>query len=234
LCNGHFAAAESEIVTAKTTNGHQARADDTKARLLAAAEEVFVREGFENAQLVTIAAAANRTKGSIYGHYKSKDDLFLALYEHRSRREMSRLLVAIRDCGTREEALQRFKAFLLDLIADKTWPLLTLEFKLYSVRHPESRERLAKAHDMTRLVGRDLFHKKLYGRMGCAERKRLETATCAIGPILSAMTLETYFELELLSEERLRGLLSHILDVLLSPRELGRAQHAAINEDIVG
>jgi AcrR family transcriptional regulator len=204
-------------MSAKTKNGHQVRAEDTKARLLAAAEEVFIREGFEKAQLATIAKAAGRTKGSIYGHYESKDDLFVALYEHRNRREMDRLLEAITDCRTREEAVQRLKAFLLDLIADRTWPLLTLEFKLYSVRHPESRERLAQAYSMTKLVGQDLFQRRFYGRLGRAERMRLETAAAAIGPILSAMTLETYFEPELLSEKRLLELLSQLFDVLLSP-----------------
>ena len=176
---------------------------------------MFVRDGFENAQLATIAREAGRTKGSIYGHYASKDDLFLALYEHRSRREMERLLDLLKGCENRDEALPRFKAFLLGLVADKTWPLLTLEFKLYSARHPESRVRLAKAHGVARLVGRKLFQKKLYGDLALNDRKKLETATAAIGPIVSAMTLETYFEPTLLAEERLQSLLSRLFDVLL-------------------
>ncbi len=200
---------------ANVLNGHQARTDTTKARLLSAAEEIFVREGFESAQLEEIAKAAGRTKGSIYAHYKSKDDLFLALYEHRSRREMNRLVEILKDCKSREEALPRFKNFLLGFSGDKSWPLLTLEFKLYSVRHPESRERWMQSHDLIRSVGRELFRKKLYGSLPAAGRKQMETAMTAIDPILSAMTLEAYFEPKLLSEERLRVLLSGIFDGLL-------------------
>ena len=198
-------------------NGHQARADDTRARLLSAAEEVFASEGFENAQLAAIAKRANRTKGSIYGHFESKDDLFLALYEHHSRRGMAQLMEMLKGCETRDEVLPRFKEFVLGLIEDKTWSLLTLEFKLYAVRHPESRERLTKAYDMTRLVGRDLFHKKLYGRLSVTERKQLDTATAGIAPIISAMTLEAYFEPMILSEERLRSFFDRIFDVIFVP-----------------
>ena len=32
----------------------------------------------------TIAAAAGRTKGAVYAHFKNKEDLFLALFEQRT------------------------------------------------------------------------------------------------------------------------------------------------------
>lgn len=202
-------------MTPRITNGHQVRTDNTKARLLAAAEEVFVRDGFESAQLAAIAKVAGRTKGSIYAHYKSKDDLFLALYEYRGRLEMARLLELLKGCKTREVALRRFRKFLLGFVADRTWPLLTLEFKLYSVRHPESRERWKHSHDLVRFAEGGLLRAKLYSKAGPSRQKRLETAMVAVAPILSAITLETYFEPKLLSEDRLRDLFSRIFDVLL-------------------
>jgi AcrR family transcriptional regulator len=201
--------------------GHQIRTETTKARLLAAAEEAFVRDGFEGAQLAQIAKAAGRTKGSIYAHYNGKDDLFLAICEHRTRREMSRLLDVVKDCGTAEAAIPHFKNFLLEFVKDKTWPLLTLEFKLYAVRHPESRDLWSRAHDMTRLMEQEQLQQKLRGKLyaslPAAERKRRKTAMAALGPILAAMALETYFEPKRLSDDRLRALLSQIFDVLLSP-----------------
>ena len=41
-----------------------------------------------------------------------------------------------------------FRQFYLDLVADRTWPILTLEFKLFALRHPESKVRLRKAFEM--------------------------------------------------------------------------------------
>ncbi len=203
----------------QSTNGHQLRTEATKARLLAAAEEVFVREGFENAQLHAIAKAAGRTKGSIYAHYRGKDDLFLALYEHRTREQIDHLLGLLENCSTREEAVCRFKDFLISTTQNKSWPLLTLEFKLYSVRHPESRERWVKSHDLVRATERDVLNQKLFGKLSAPQRKRLERSILAVGPILSALTLETYFEPQLLSSDNFRHLFSSLVDTLLRPEE---------------
>jgi AcrR family transcriptional regulator len=198
-------------------NGHQARTNATKAKLLAAAEEIFARDGFEAAQLETIARAANRTKGSVYSHFRSKDDLFLALYENRTRREIDRIFKVISTCQSHEESLSRFKKLLVDLSRDKTWFLLTLEFKLYSIRHPESRERWVQSYDMIRLAEREFLHEKLFGGLPKDRRQRLNTGVAAIAPVLSALTLETFFEPKHLATDKLRALLFRIFDVLLDP-----------------
>lgn len=210
-------ATDTPSVQPLVPNGHQLRADETRGRLLQAAEEIFAKEGFEAAQLSTIAKAANRTKGAIYGQFASKDDLFLALYEHHSSREMERLSSALAKCGSKEESLSKFKEFVLGLAKDKTWSLLTLEFKLYAARHPESQDRLTSAHRSTRVVGRDLFEQKVYGRLALSERKELETAAAAIRPIISALLLEAVLEADILSEKRLARLLSQIFDLILTP-----------------
>jgi AcrR family transcriptional regulator len=198
-------------------NGHQARSDATKAKLLAAAEEIFARDGFEAAQLETIARAANRTKGSVYSHFRSKDDLFLALYASRTRGEIDRIFEVISTCQTQEESLSRFKKLLVELSRDKTWFLLTLEFKLYSIRHPESRERWVQSYDMIRLAEREFLHKKLFGGLPKDRRQKLNTGVAAIAPVLSALTLETFFEPKHLAGDKLRALLFRIFDVLLDP-----------------
>src|SRR5581483_2177482 len=55
--------------------------EDTRARLLAAARRVFVREGFHGATVDMVAAEAGFTKGAVYSAFTSKADLFLAVYE---------------------------------------------------------------------------------------------------------------------------------------------------------
>ena len=44
---------------------------------------------YDGAQLSEIAA--DRTKGAVYDHFKSKEDLFFALFEHRTRHLIDRL-----------------------------------------------------------------------------------------------------------------------------------------------
>src|SRR5208283_131009 len=129
-------------VAMETLSKQQLRIRETQARLLNAAEEVFVRDGYESAQLDEIAAAAGRSKGAVYTHFKSKEDLFLALFEHRTRTYIARLVSSLAPCKNRKQRLQVFREFYVGLAQDKTWPILTLEFKLFALRHPESKERL--------------------------------------------------------------------------------------------
>ena len=48
----------------------------------------FARNGFEGASLAEIAAEVGIKKPSIYNHFKSKDDLFMAVYEDVAAREL--------------------------------------------------------------------------------------------------------------------------------------------------
>ena len=90
----------------ETLSRQQLRTRKTQARLLDAAEEVFVRDGYEAAQLDEIAARAGRSKGAVYTHFKSKEDLFLVLFEHRTRSYIDRLIDDLRKCTTPHAALR--------------------------------------------------------------------------------------------------------------------------------
>jgi len=66
----------------ETQSKQQLRIKETQARLLNAAEEVFVRDGYESAQLDEIAAVAGRSKGAVYTHFKSKEELAAAAFDY--------------------------------------------------------------------------------------------------------------------------------------------------------
>jgi len=51
----------------------------TRAKLLEAARELVREKGFEHTSLEQIAGRAGMTTGAIYGNFKSRDDLFIAL-----------------------------------------------------------------------------------------------------------------------------------------------------------
>ena len=56
-------------------------ASEPKARILDAAADAFMRQGFADTTVDEIADAVGATKGLIYYHYRSKFDIFLAVYE---------------------------------------------------------------------------------------------------------------------------------------------------------
>jgi AcrR family transcriptional regulator len=51
----------------------------TRAKLIATAAEVIGEKGYDRASLEEIAARAGMTRGAIYGNFKNKEELFLAL-----------------------------------------------------------------------------------------------------------------------------------------------------------
>ncbi len=53
----------------------------TRKKLLDAAMAVIGEKGFDRASLQEIAARAGMTRGAVYGNFKGKDELFLALIE---------------------------------------------------------------------------------------------------------------------------------------------------------
>jgi AcrR family transcriptional regulator len=80
------------------TRTQRERSEATIARLLEAARELFVHDGYEATSLEDIAAAAEVTKGAVYHHFSSKQALFRDVYE----REQRTILDAISRAHRRE------------------------------------------------------------------------------------------------------------------------------------
>lgn len=60
----------------------KADALQTREQLLHAALEVFYRQGVSHTPLQAIAQEAGVTRGALYWHFKNKEDLFDALFQH--------------------------------------------------------------------------------------------------------------------------------------------------------
>lgn len=122
------------------------RLEHTRALLLDAAEEVFAEKGFTSATLDDIAHTAGYTKGAIYKHFTTKEDLFLAVSDRYWRRyfdNFAEVLSAATELGAREldDVAQRWRQLSKDRGAEHA--ALGHEFTLYLLRNPEARERVA-------------------------------------------------------------------------------------------
>ena len=81
------------------------RVEHTRSLLLDAAELVFAEKGFTPATLDDIADTAGYTKGAIYNHFATKEDLFLAVSDRYWRRyfdNFAEVLSGARELGARE------------------------------------------------------------------------------------------------------------------------------------
>jgi AcrR family transcriptional regulator len=122
------------------------RVEHTRALLLDAAEEVFAEKGFTPASLDDIARAAGYTKGAIYKHFATKEDLFLAVSDRYWRRyfdNFAEVMASAKQVGAREfdEIAKRWRKLSRDRGAEHA--ALGHEFTLYLLRNPEARERVA-------------------------------------------------------------------------------------------
>lgn len=122
------------------------RLEHTRSVLLDAAEEVFAEKGFTPATLDDIARAAGYTKGAIYKHFTTKEELFLAVSDRYWRRyfdNFAEVMASASQVGAREldEIAERWRQLSVDRGAEHA--ALGLEFTLYLLRNPEARERVA-------------------------------------------------------------------------------------------
>jgi AcrR family transcriptional regulator len=134
------------------------RIEHTRALLLDAAEEVFAEKGFTPATLDDIAHAAGYTKGAIYKHFATKEELFLAVSDRYWRRyfdNFAEVMSSARQIGAREldEIAKRWRQLSCDRGAEHA--ALGHEFTLYLLRNPDARDRVAaKRSEVVEALGK--------------------------------------------------------------------------------
>ncbi|HLM87167.1 MAG TPA: helix-turn-helix domain-containing protein [Solirubrobacteraceae bacterium] len=121
-----------------------ARKAHTRAQLLAAAAHVYARRGFGGATLDEVAAEAGFTKGAVYGHFGSKENLLLALMEeHLAQQVVEQLALFDRERITWERPLAGSARWMQGLSEDPDPFRLFVELWTYAQRDERLRERLA-------------------------------------------------------------------------------------------
>jgi AcrR family transcriptional regulator len=124
-----------------------ARAQGRQARdqLLSAALRVFARRGYGQAGVDEIAADAGYSKGALYWHFTSKEELLLTLLEERVdaplRRNIERLASAPPSQDMSVEAAGQFER---QLAEDREALILDREYWSMAIRDPELRARYAE------------------------------------------------------------------------------------------
>jgi AcrR family transcriptional regulator len=94
-------------------------APDARSRVLAAAAEAFMAAGFANTTIDDIADDLGATKGLVYYHFRSKFDIFLAVYEEAMRRVRDRVEPHGRgDASGRDRLVAMSVAHVVNLMED--------------------------------------------------------------------------------------------------------------------
>src|SRR5688572_23145096 len=120
----------------------------TRRDLLDAAARVFARQGFHGASAEAVAEEAGFSRGALYSNFKSKEDLFLALWEERIERRRRELREAMRGADGPAARLGPASANVMQTLdREREWFLLYFEFVLHAARDAEFAERFERVRE---------------------------------------------------------------------------------------
>jgi AcrR family transcriptional regulator len=108
--------------------------DQTRQRLLDAAQAIFMKKGFVAASVEDIAGAAGYTRGAFYSNFRSKNELFLELLRRDHETMQAGLRAIFENAATREEMEERVMRYYSNLHRENKCFLLWVEAKLLAAR----------------------------------------------------------------------------------------------------
>jgi AcrR family transcriptional regulator len=204
---------------------HQQRTEATRRALLEAARRIFAHDGFEASRIEDIAAATGHTRGAFYAHFSSKEDLFFALLEQDAGERLRVLCAVLEKCQGPERRLQALRKYYVARVADRQWVLLTLEFKLFALRHPKLRARLARTHRRIRESLKLEMISKLIPELMRGRPESRELRRVALEAVLNGLVLEHAYDPETISQTQAVTVLGRMFDVLMPPPDRANGAH---------
>ena len=137
----------SRRVTARAGANSDSAVHPRREELLAAAARVFSARGYERASLREICAAAGILAGSMYHHFRSKEDLFVSLHAEGFRTLHERLDRALEGRTDPWERLEAAIAAHLAQLVDRTDVLSVTATSLFHTAGPALQRRLNRERD---------------------------------------------------------------------------------------
>ena len=196
------------------TSKQRARTEATRRKLLEAAERIFAREGFEAARLEDIAATAGYTRGAFYANFESKEDIFLALVEQWISGRMEEINSLLRQHDTPAKRVRALREHYAQLAKNRNLALLSLEFKLFAIRHPEAHARLRTRQQKLRCCGGDILQGVMKD-LGRSLPLSCTGAATGLGALSNALLLEHLVDSKTLSDADTRHLLGMFFDAVI-------------------
>jgi len=187
----------------------------TRRKLLDAAKRVFAQDGFEAARLEDIASGAGYTRGAFYAHFDSKEDIFFALFEEWVGERIESLTTALRRHSDQESKLEALRTHYAGLAKDRSLVLISMEFKLFAMRHPEAHARLRSRHRRIRASIAEMFS-EIMGALGRTIPIAYPAAAASLAAVSQGLLLENLIDPKTLSDEDIRRVLGMFFDSVFS------------------
>jgi AcrR family transcriptional regulator len=187
------------------------RTEETRRKLLAAAERIFARDGFEAARLEDIAAGAGYTRGAFYANFQSKEDIFFELLEQWVRQRIDSFTAVLRRQNSPRQKLAALRKHYAAIAKDRRLVLISLEFKLFALRHPEAHARLRDRHRRIRATWGGLISELLRALDRTLPISNPAASACCLA-LAQGLLLEQLVDPKTLSEKDVRHMLGLFFD----------------------
>lgn len=168
-----------------------------------AAYEVFAEYSIRDAPIELICERAGFTRGAFYSNFASKEDLFLAIYNERMHAHLAELRdtlaevigdAELRDLDSLREAIARVSAVYLEpLVRDRSWHLMTIEFKAVALRDEHLR---AGVQDAISRMDRELAEvlASLFGQVGVELAMPVQDVAAVLSTLYQTASERVMFE----------------------------------------
>lgn len=183
----------------------------TRRRLLDAAKRIFAQDGFEAARLEDIAAGAGYTRGAFYANFESKEDIFFALLEEWVNERIESITSDLRQHSDPEAKLAALRTHYAAVAKDRRLVLISMEFKLFALRHPEALTRLRSRHRRIRASFGELFA-EIMNALGRGIPVAYPAASACLSVLSQGLLLEHLLDPKTLSDEDVRRVLGLFFD----------------------
>jgi AcrR family transcriptional regulator len=203
----------SPAAHSRTRQAERTRA--TRRKLLDAAKRIFAQDGFEAARLEDIAAGAGYTRGAFYAHFKSKEDIFFALFEEWVQERIESFTSVVRRHSDPVEKLMALRTHYAELATDRRLVLISMEFKQFALRHPEAHARLRTRHRRIRASFGALFS-EIVDALGKNIPIDYMAASACLGAVSQGLLLEHLLDPKTLSDGDVRQVLGLFFDSIFS------------------
>ena len=187
----------------------------TRGKLLDAAKRIFAQDGFEAARLEDIAAGAGYTRGAFYAHFEGKEDIFFAILDEWVRERIESLTSDLRRHTDPEGKLTALRTYYAELATDRRLVLISMEFKLFALRHPEAHARLRSRHRRIRATFGHLFS-EIMAALNKTIPIAYPAASACLGVASQGLLLEHLLDPKTLSDGDVRNVLGLFFDALFS------------------
>jgi AcrR family transcriptional regulator len=199
------------------------RTEATRQKLLAAAERIFARDGFEAARLEDIAAGAGYTRGAFYANFGGKEEIFFALLEQWVRQRIDSITAVLLRQKSPQQKLAALRKHYAEIAKDRRLVLISLEFKLFALRHPEAHARLRDRHRRMRAKWGELFSELLQALGRTLPISNPAASACCLA-LAQGLLLEQLVDPKTLSEEDVRHMLGLFFDSIFSGNSTSSTQ----------